>query len=99
MEACSTYHWAEGSFSNPGPLEVGWSFGFELTSGSGSTYVYGYCDATYREGWGEAETVEFVRNSKFEPSPITHVSTRTSHGARWFVRRLYPYVRHHKGQG
>ncbi|KAI0321854.1 nucleophile aminohydrolase [Amylostereum chailletii] len=31
--------------------------------GSGSTYVYGYCDATYREGWGQEETVEFVRNT------------------------------------
>ncbi|KAJ7283793.1 20S proteasome subunit [Mycena rebaudengoi] len=31
--------------------------------GSGSTYVYGYCDATYKEGWGRDETVEFVRNT------------------------------------
>jgi len=31
--------------------------------GSGSTYVYGYCDATYKDGWGEAETVEFVKNT------------------------------------
>ncbi|KAL0949642.1 hypothetical protein HGRIS_009686 [Hohenbuehelia grisea] len=31
--------------------------------GSGSTYVYGYCDATYREGWGREETVEFVKNT------------------------------------
>jgi hypothetical protein len=33
--------------------------------GSGSTYVYGYCDATYKEGWGRDETVNFVKNSKF----------------------------------
>ena len=33
------------------------------TTGSGSTYVYGYCDATYKEGWGREETVDFVRNS------------------------------------
>lgn len=33
-------------------------------SGSGSTYVYGYCDATYQEGWSEEETVKFVKNSK-----------------------------------
>lgn len=32
--------------------------------GSGSTYVYGYCDATYQDGWGKDETVNFVRNSK-----------------------------------
>jgi 20S proteasome subunit beta 1 len=30
--------------------------------GSGSTYIYGYCDATYQEGWGQDQTVEFVRN-------------------------------------
>lgn len=34
-------------------------------AGSGSTYVYGYCDATYRDGWGRDKTVEFVKNSKF----------------------------------
>lgn len=32
--------------------------------GSGSTYVYGYCDATYKDGWGRDETIEFVKNSK-----------------------------------
>ncbi|KAG6832943.1 Proteasome subunit beta type-6 [Tricholoma furcatifolium] len=31
--------------------------------GSGSTYVYGYCDATYKEGWGRDETVNFVKNT------------------------------------
>jgi len=31
--------------------------------GSGSTYVYGYCDATYRDGWGREETIEFVKNT------------------------------------
>lgn len=31
--------------------------------GSGSTYVYGYCDATYKDGWEKEETVEFVKNS------------------------------------
>ncbi|KAF8639853.1 hypothetical protein AX17_001108 [Amanita inopinata Kibby_2008] len=31
--------------------------------GSGSTYVYGYCDATYQEGWGRTETIEFVKNT------------------------------------
>ena len=31
--------------------------------GSGSTYVYGYCDATYQEGWDRDQTVEFVKNS------------------------------------
>ncbi|KAF8076232.1 nucleophile aminohydrolase, partial [Lyophyllum atratum] len=31
--------------------------------GSGSTYVYGYCDATYQDGWGRDETVNFVKNT------------------------------------
>ncbi|KAJ3517549.1 hypothetical protein NLJ89_g431 [Agrocybe chaxingu] len=31
--------------------------------GSGSTYVYGYCDATYQEGWGRDETITFVKNT------------------------------------
>lgn len=34
-----------------------------IAQGSGSTYVYGYCDATYRDDWGRDETVEFVKNS------------------------------------
>ena len=36
---------------------------YALLVGSGSTYVYGYCDATYQEGWGRDETVNFVKNS------------------------------------
>ncbi|EIN10579.1 proteasome-domain-containing protein [Punctularia strigosozonata HHB-11173 SS5] len=31
--------------------------------GSGSTYVYGYCDATFQEGWGKDQTVDFVKNT------------------------------------
>jgi len=34
-----------------------------MNPGSGSTYVYGYCDATFKEGWGRDETIEFVKNS------------------------------------
>lgn len=36
--------------------------------GSGSTYIYGYCDATFREDWGREETIEFVRNCEFHSS-------------------------------
>lgn len=39
-------------------------------SGSGSTYVYGYCDATYRDNMSEEETVNFVKNSEFAPGPL-----------------------------
>ncbi|GJE84493.1 20S proteasome subunit [Phanerochaete sordida] len=31
--------------------------------GSGSTYVYGYCDATFQDGWNREQTVEFVKNT------------------------------------
>ncbi|BEJ02741.1 hypothetical protein CcaverHIS631_0705360 [Cutaneotrichosporon cavernicola] len=41
-----------------GMFQQPWAIG-----GSGSTYVYGYCDATYRENWGEEQTIEFVKNT------------------------------------
>ncbi|WVN86807.1 uncharacterized protein L203_101980 [Cryptococcus depauperatus CBS 7841] len=41
-----------------GMFQQPWAIG-----GSGSTYVYGYCDATYREGWSEEETIAFVKNT------------------------------------
>ncbi|KAM0788034.1 Proteasome subunit beta type-6 [Microbotryomycetes sp. NB124-2] len=41
-----------------GKFKAPWAIG-----GSGSTYIYGYCDATFQEGWGRDETVEFVRNA------------------------------------
>jgi len=31
--------------------------------GSGSTYVYGYCDATYQDGWNRDQTLNFVKNT------------------------------------
>jgi 20S proteasome subunit beta 1 len=31
--------------------------------GSGSTYIYGYCDAVYRDDMTKEECVEFVKNS------------------------------------
>lgn len=41
-----------------GVFEQPWAIG-----GSGSTYIYGYCDSTWRPGWGREQTVEFVRNA------------------------------------
>ena len=72
--------------------------------GSGSTYVYGYCDATYQEGWSEEQTVQFVKNSTspFIPHNICLVLTyspRTRNGSRWIFRRNNPNVCHYKGQG
>lgn len=31
--------------------------------GSGSTYIYGYCDANWREGMEEKDAVEFVKGA------------------------------------
>ncbi|GAA5933346.1 hypothetical protein JCM3775_000660 [Rhodotorula graminis] len=45
------------------PLGGGLFKGPWAIGGSGSTYIYGYCDATFREDWGQAETVEFVKNA------------------------------------
>ncbi|KAL7004110.1 Proteasome subunit beta type-1 [Cystobasidiomycetes sp. EMM_F5] len=41
-----------------GLFKAPWAIG-----GSGSSYIYGYCDANYKEGWGRDETVEFVKNA------------------------------------
>ena len=30
--------------------------------GSGSTYIYGYCDAAYKDGMNKEEAIEFVKN-------------------------------------
>ncbi|KAM0750160.1 20S proteasome subunit [Meredithblackwellia eburnea MCA 4105] len=41
-----------------GLFQAPWAIG-----GSGSTYIYGYCDATFREDFTKEETIDFVRNS------------------------------------
>jgi len=41
-----------------GLFKAPWAIG-----GSGSTYIYGYCDANYREGMEQDECVEFLRNA------------------------------------
>jgi 20S proteasome subunit beta 1 len=33
--------------------------------GSGSSYIYGYCDANYREGMTREECIQFTKNGKF----------------------------------
>ena len=36
--------------------------------GSGSTYIYGYCDANFKKGMSKEECKEFVKNCEFESS-------------------------------
>ena len=55
--------------------------------GSGSTYVYGYCDATYQEGWGKEQTVQFVKNSTFSLHCVCRIQL-TKH----------PVVKHYRWQ-
>jgi hypothetical protein len=50
-----------------GLFKAPWAIG-----GSGSTYIYGYCDSTYREDWGKDETVEFVRNGAWSFSLLLY---------------------------
>src|SRR5687767_2555587 len=33
--------------------------------GSGSTYIYGYCDSAYKENMTQEEAIQFVRNGNF----------------------------------
>jgi 20S proteasome subunit beta 1 len=33
--------------------------------GSGSSYIYGYCDANYREGMTREECIQFTKNGNF----------------------------------
>lgn len=54
--------WAIGGMLLPSASSRG---SLRISTGSGSTYVYGYCDATYKEGWGRDETVNFVKNSEY----------------------------------
>lgn len=42
-----------GGSLNKQPFSIG---------GSGSTYIYGYCDATYKENMTREEAIEFTRN-------------------------------------
>jgi len=45
------------------PLGGGLFKGPWAIGGSGSTYIYGYCDSTFREDFTKEETVDFVRNA------------------------------------
>ncbi|PWN26578.1 putative PRE3-20S proteasome subunit [Jaminaea rosea] len=41
-----------------GVFQQPWAIG-----GSGSSYIYGYCDSTWQPGWGKEQTLEFVKNA------------------------------------
>lgn len=61
--------------------------------GSGSTYIYGYCDSYWREGMNEADSITFVKGAlreaiKWDGSSggVIRMVVLTSKGA---VRHLY----------
>ena len=45
--------------------------------GSGSSYIYGYCDANYRPDMTQAECEEFVKNGKTPPRNSSLILTET----------------------
>ena len=36
--------------------------------GSGSSYIYGYCDSQYKNGMNREEAIQFTKNGKFTNS-------------------------------
>ena len=71
--------------------------------GSGSTYIYGYCDANWREGMSEDEGVEFVKGAlqeaiKWDGSSggVIRMVVLTAKGA---VRHLYLPADRYRGPG
>jgi len=41
-----------------GKFKADWAIG-----GSGSSYIYGFCDSTWEKGWGKERTIDFVRDA------------------------------------
>ena len=71
--------------------------------GSGSTYIYGYCDAYWKEGMSEAEGIGFVKGAlreaiKWDGSSggVIRLVVLTAKGA---VRHLYLPDQEYKGPG
>lgn len=93
------------------PLGGGLFKGPWAIGGSGSTYVYGWCDATYREDWNKDETVKFVTESAspllvtvLAPSLLPDVALRpvrsscARHESRRVQRGHDPPRHHHRGR-
>lgn len=71
--------------------------------GSGSTYIYGYCDAHWKEGMPEQEAIDFVKGSlaeaiKWDGSSggVIRLVVLTAAGAQ---RHLYLPDRNYSGPG
>lgn len=78
--------------------------------GSGSTYLYGHCDATFRVNMSLDECIEFVKNCPLgilavggtlregtvSHTPARRASGRAGHGPRRLVGRRHPPRHHHQ---
>lgn len=73
--------------------------------GSGSTYIYGLVDSTYKEGMTKEECKEFVKKGNIKyyflclEFPFVTIfmvfgSDFTCHGKRWFIRWCHPFGCH-----
>lgn len=71
-----------------GVFEQPWAIG-----GSGSAYIYGFCDASWREGWSKEQTLEFVRNGA---CASTDISAKSRDAPRWLVGRNDPARGHYR---
>lgn len=77
-----------------GVFQQPWAIG-----GSGSTYIYGYCDSTWREDMSREETLEFVKNGTYaydagrlltvqrSVSPCSATAPRAAPSAWWTFPR------------
>jgi 20S proteasome subunit beta 1 len=83
-----------------GLFQQPWAIG-----GSGSAYIYGYCDSTWKEGWGRDETLEFVENGELSAIAVGRTtltrpmlslfhSTEPSYEQRRIIRWHNPNGRH-----
>jgi len=44
----------------------------ELIAGSGSTYIFGYCDSNYKPGMTKEECLSFVRTGELTKAQTKH---------------------------
>lgn len=81
-------------------------------SGSGSTYIYGYCDSVFKEDMSKEQCIEFVQNCTYLSLALFLTSSEraissfcsfpshsplSGHVARRLLWWRYSYGHHHRG--
>lgn len=82
-----------------GMFKADWAIG-----GSGSSYIYGFCDSTWQKGWDKERTIDFVRDGQFPFDSVSlfyllksimwflpSFSTRSGHVARRLIWWRHPH--------